>query len=154
MEKESIFFLFKMNTCLYYLLCIASLIHTLYIHFNNSSLHILSLDGVNHLIRLYIRTIFFLWNCFMPSTDVYVQPRVLAVAPENVFFRLVDRRCLWFLRSLLETRLLHFFALFRFAVVPLPFSKIKFIFFTRYPVLDLWIKRTWSSEIRTLDLPI
>ena len=33
-----------MNTCLYYLLCIASLIHTLYIHFNNSSLHILSLD--------------------------------------------------------------------------------------------------------------
>ena len=52
---------------------------------------------------------------FSHSTDTFIQPWVLAVAPE-CSKRLVDCRHLWFLGSLLECPLLHFFALLRFDV--------------------------------------
>ena len=72
-----------------------------------SSLHILHVDGVNNLIRLCIYIYIYIHpnhllsssHCFVPTTDVYVQSRILAVAPENVFFRLIERRCLCFLRA-------------------------------------------------------
>ena len=44
---------------------------------------------------LLIQTILLRFFCFEPSTDVYIQPRI--------FFRLVECRCLWFLRSLFES---------------------------------------------------
>ena len=51
---------------------------------------------------LTFRTIFLLlFVCFEPSTDIYIyiQPRALTVVPESIIFRLVECRCLWFLRS-------------------------------------------------------
>ena len=48
-------------------------------------------------------------SIFPPSTDIYVQPWVLAVAPEDSK-RMVDRRSLCFLRSCVESLLLHLLA--------------------------------------------
>ena len=97
-----------MNTCLYYLLSIAYFNHMLYIHFNIFFSPHSPLDGVNHLIRFYIHPNHLpsLYASSLPSTDIYVQPWILTVIPENLK-QMVDRRYLCFLRSLVKSLLLH-----------------------------------------------
>ena len=58
---------------------------------------------------------------------------------------MVGCTCLWFLRSLLECPLLHFFVFLWFGISPLPNLIFEFIF---------QIKRTWSIVIWTLDLRV
>ena len=71
-----------------------------------------SLDGVDHLIRLITSeaSSFFFFVVFAPTTELYIQPCTLAVAPECTK-RTVDCRYLCFLRLDLVTPLLHLLAL-------------------------------------------
>ena len=67
------------------------------------------LDGVNHLIGLYDIHPNHLPSSYassLPSTDIYVQPWILTVVPENLKW-MVDHRFLCFLRSLVISLLLH-----------------------------------------------
>ena len=128
--------------------------HTSYIFFTPCH----SKLGVNHLIDF--ESIPTLLSHNMPSTDIYIQPCILAVAPENVFFRLVECRCLCFLRSFvwvpyawafltapfLRTPLIHSRQLAFAAKTNLSFSGASLETRLRQK------KRTWSSGIQTHDL--
>ena len=113
-----------------------------------SSLHILHfIDGVDHLIRLLIRNIF-LCLCFQPSTD-------MAVAPENIFFRLVECRCLWFLRA--RGLILIFLSISFHAFdsrPPAAFVLNRISIFSRDPPLDFRWKKNMVGWFRTHALRV
>ena len=120
-----------------------------------SSLHIFHfIDGVDQLIRLLIRTIF-LRSCFHPSTDIYIQPRVLAIALENIFFWLVECRCLWFLRA--RVLILIFLSISSHAFdsrPPAAFVLYRISIFSRDPPLDFRWKKNMVGWFRTHALRV
>ena len=119
-----------------------------------------SLDGVDHLIRLFffVWTIFLCCVCFIPSTELYSQPWALAIAPE-CSKRTVACRALCFLGTCALILPLHLLARLLFTAAGGPSFQTEVFISSWDPALLHEIllstndeKRTWSGGFEPTPL--